>query len=51
MNLALGVIFLWSGAALLYIATHDLGATTPWGAYSALLDRIREQDTAGTTPG
>lgn len=31
MNLALGVWFLWVGAGLLYLASHGLGAATPWG--------------------
>lgn len=49
MNLAFGVLFLWSGASLLYIATHGLGASTPWGAYTALLAKMRESDSTPPT--
>lgn len=41
MNLALGVFFLWNGAALMYLATHGLGASTPWGAFQALIGKLR----------
>jgi hypothetical protein len=42
MNLAFGVLFLWMGAGAFYIASHGLGAGTPWGAFSALLGKMRE---------
>jgi hypothetical protein len=41
MNLAFGVLFLWMGAGALYIASHGLGGGTPWGVFSALLDKMR----------
>lgn len=44
MNLALGVLFMWFGGSMLYIATHGLGAATPWEAFSGLLGKIRDTD-------
>lgn len=44
MNLAFGVFFLWGGAAALYIASHGLGAATPWAAFAALIDKLRGGD-------
>lgn len=41
MNLALGIMFMWSAASLYYLATHDLGAATPWAAFQALLAALR----------
>ena len=47
MNLAMGILFLWVGAALIYIAVHGLtlknGAPvkTPWDAFAGLMDKIR----------
>ena len=42
MNLVLGVLSLWLGSALLYLATHGTGAATPWQAYQQLLRGIGE---------
>lgn len=42
MNLAFGVLFLWLGAACLWIATHGTAAATPWDAYREVIDAIRE---------
>lgn len=43
MRLALGVLFLWLGAAFLYLASSGLKqASTPWGAYQTLIAKIRE---------
>lgn len=50
MNLAFGVAFMWAGASLYYLATHDLGATTPWGAFSALMAKLRESAEASGAP-
>ena len=47
MNLAFGIAFLWMGAAAMYVASHGLGATSPWLAFAALLEKIRESGTAG----
>jgi len=41
MNLAFGVLFLWFGASLLYLASHGLAATTPWGAFQTVLGKAR----------
>lgn len=46
MNLAFGVLFMWVGASLLYLSSHGLGATTPWGAYTALMGQLRGDGTA-----
>lgn len=42
MNLAFGVLFMWLGAALIWIATHGTGASTPWEAYQSVIDGIRK---------
>lgn len=44
MNLAFGVLFLWWGAAAMYVATHGLGAATPWAAFIALINKLRGED-------
>lgn len=40
MNLAFGVLFLWLGAACLWLATHGTSAATPWEAYREVIDAI-----------
>lgn len=40
MKMALGIMFLWLGAACLWLARADLQADTPWGAYRTLLRKI-----------
>lgn len=40
MNLALGIIALWLGATLLYLAAHGLEATSPWSAFQTVIERI-----------
>jgi hypothetical protein len=40
VNLALGVLCMWIGSALLYIATHNTGAASPWQAYQKILTGI-----------
>lgn len=42
MNLAFAVIFLWLGAACLWVASHDLEAQTVWGAFGTVLTHMRE---------
>jgi len=39
MNLAFGVLFLFLGAACLYVASHGLEASTPWGAFQTVLSK------------
>lgn len=41
MNLALAIVFLWFGAAALYLASHGIEASSPWGAYMSVLGAIR----------
>jgi len=41
VNLAFGVLFLWLGAGLLYVASHGLEARTPWAAFETVLARTR----------
>jgi hypothetical protein len=42
VKLALGIVFLFMGAACLAIGSHGLEASTPWQAYSSALTRMRE---------
>lgn len=39
MNLAFGVLFLWLGATMLYVASHGIDAATPWQAFQTVLTR------------
>jgi hypothetical protein len=41
MNLALAIVFLWAGAALLFIAFHPLNLKTAKGAPSDVLGSLR----------
>lgn len=47
MNLALGIVFLWLGAACIYIAVHGLTLANgqpvhgPWDAFNGLLQKIK----------
>lgn len=41
MNLAFGVLFLWLGAACLWLAARGTDAVTPWGAYRQVIDAVR----------
>jgi hypothetical protein len=41
MNLAFACVFLFVGASLLYLASHGLEASTPWGAFQTILGRAR----------
>lgn len=42
MNLAMGIVFLWLGAACLWIASHGTEASTPWGAYKQVIGAVRK---------
>lgn len=41
MKLAFGVMFLWLGASMLYLASHGLEASSPWGAFQTLMSQAR----------
>lgn len=41
MNLAFAVIFLWTGAALLFLASRGLEEASPWGAFQTVMTHIR----------
>lgn len=49
MRLALGVLFLWLGCALLWVATRGIQAATPWQAYQTVLGAIRD-GVSGSAP-
>lgn len=40
MKLALGIIFLWIGAAFLSVAVHGIQGSTPWAAFSTIIQNI-----------
>lgn len=42
MGIAFGVLCIWLGAGLLWVATHGTSATTPWGAWEQILDGLRD---------
>ncbi len=42
MNLAFGILFLWLGAACLWIATHNTDAASPWQAYTEVISAVRK---------
>jgi hypothetical protein len=42
MKLALGVVFIWMGAACLWVASHGTDAATPWQAYQQIIEGMRE---------
>lgn len=39
MNLAFGVLFLWLGASLMYVASRGLEARTPWQAFQTVITK------------
>lgn len=41
MKLAFAVLFLWTGSSMLYLASHGIEATTPWGAFQSVLSKAR----------
>lgn len=47
MNFVIGVVLMWVGSALLYVATHATGAASPWQVYSKLLGIIGGDNAAG----
>lgn len=42
MNLAFGALFLWLGAACIWVAAHGTEARTPWQAYQQIIGGIRK---------
>lgn len=42
MNFALGILFMWLGAACLWVAFHQTEASTPWAAFGEVLGAIRK---------
>lgn len=42
MGLAMGVLCIWLGAALLWVAAHGTDATTPWGVYDQVIKGLRD---------
>lgn len=42
MRLALGVLFIWLGAAFLWVATHGTEAKTPWQVYEQVTGAIKK---------
>lgn len=42
MGLALGVVFIWLGAACLWVAAHGTDAKTPWGVYQQVIGALRD---------
>lgn len=42
MGLALGVLFLWLGAACLWVATHGTQADTPWKAFQQIIGGLKD---------
>lgn len=52
MNLALAIIFLWTGCALLTVAFHPLGdnaVSGPQGVFTTLHGKIAQQSSARTS--
>lgn len=41
MNLALGIVLLWMGAACLWVAFHETQAKTPWDAFKEVTDAVK----------
>lgn len=42
MGLALAVLFIWIGCALLWVASHGTQAATPWAAYQQVTGAMRK---------
>lgn len=42
MGVAFGILLVWLGIAMLWIAFHGVDADTPWGAYQEIIGRIKE---------
>lgn len=54
MNLALAIVFLWIGCALLTVAFHPLGdnaVASPQGIFATLRGKIAQQGSAYTSEG
>lgn len=44
MNLAFAILFLYLGAALIYLGTRQIEAQTPWGVFQTILTAGRGGD-------
>lgn len=42
MGLALSVLFIWLGSALLWVAAHGTQASTPWQAFTQVTGAMRK---------
>jgi hypothetical protein len=40
VNLVIGVLLLWIGSALIWVATHATGAATPWDVYGRVMSGV-----------
>lgn len=40
MNFVVGLILMWAGAGLLWVASHATGAATPWQVYQKIMQGI-----------
>lgn len=47
MRLALGVLFIWLGAACLWVAMHGTQASTPWAAFGEITGALKGGDDGG----
>jgi hypothetical protein len=43
VNVALGVLFIWAGAACLWVAFHGTEASTPWDAFQSVFGAVNAQ--------
>lgn len=43
MNVAVGVLFLWLGGALLWVAFHGTEAKSPWDAFIQITGAVNAQ--------
>lgn len=41
MGMAMGVLFLWLGAACLWVASHGTQAKSPWDVFSQVLGGLK----------
>lgn len=49
MNLAIGVLLIWFGSLLIYVAVHGIGSTAPgfWSIWQQALSDISGGQTSG----
>lgn len=43
MNVAIGILLIWIGAAGLWVAFHGTAEKTPWGAFTQVTNAINAQ--------